>query len=351
MNMIRKMIMKIGKFKKWYKKVWKAPNDFHISWINRVKYAIHYFKPNECYWFDFEHNDYRDYISDFERVESRNINGDYKVILDDKLLFCEVFKHYIRVPEIYAWICDEKVYGMNGYQISKDNFTSFIKEKKRVVLKWTRGYEGKGTYIIEFQDVFRINGEEVHEDDIINLLKFQGEAIFCEYMYQSDFENSLYPFSTNTLRIICAKKKDDINAHIVAAVQRIGNEDSRPVDNVSAGALASDINLETGELNSAVIAKSHDEYARSKTWDNHPDTGSQIKGLIIPNWERIKKQIEELTNQFPFLNFIAWDVLLTKDGICVIEGNASAGVMMFQVREGVRNKEIGNIYRSYGIIK
>ena len=45
------------------------------------------------------------------------------------------------------------------------------------------------------------------------------------------------------------------------------------------------------------------------------------------------------------------DVLLMDEGFCVIEGNASAGCVMFQMDGGVRDGEIGDIYRSYGIIK
>lgn len=52
-----------------------------------------------------------------------------------------------------------------------------------------------------------------------------------------------------------------------------------------------------------------------------------------------------------YLNLVAWDVLLTDGGFCLIEGNASSGLMMFQQRHDVRNEEIGDIYRSYGLIK
>ena len=45
------------------------------------------------------------------------------------------------------------------------------------------------------------------------------------------------------------------------------------------------------------------------------------------------------------------NVLLTDDGFCIIEGNASSGCGIFQMEHGVRNSELGDIYRSYGVIK
>ena len=86
-------------------------------------------------------------------------------------------------------------------------------------------------------------------------------------------------------------------------------------------------------------------------YNKHPDTDVQISGKIIPNWVQIKKEIVDLTNKFPYLNFVAWDVLLTNNGIYIIEGNASSGCGMFQMQHGVKNEELGDIYRNYNIIK
>ena len=133
-------------------------------------------------------------------------------------------------------------------------------------------------------------------------------------------------------------------------MQRIGNDACKPVDNVSAGGYASEIDLETGVLGPA-IAKYGPMDRRMKEFDYHPDTGAQIAGMVIPNWDAIKKGIVDLTNTFPYLNFVAWDVLLIEEGFCIIEGNASSGCGMFQMKHGVKNEELGDIYRSYGIIK
>lgn len=86
-------------------------------------------------------------------------------------------------------------------------------------------------------------------------------------------------------------------------------------------------------------------------YDTHPDTNAQINGKIIPNWKQIKEEIINCTNKLPYLNFIAWDVALTEDGIRILEANASSDATLFQIHKGVKNEELGQIYKEYNIIK
>ena len=83
---------------------------------------------------------------------------------------------------------------------------------------------------------------------------------------------------------------------------------------------------------------------------NHPDTGEPFVGKKIPDWNNLVKQIVDLTNKFPYLNFVAWDILLTEEGFCMIEGNASSGCGIFQMKKGVKDSALGDVLRSYKII-
>ena len=361
---LKRMLHNYREVRNWYHRVWKSHSDYPIHFFEKIKYAQRGFNAGEYYWFDLKHNDYREYISDYIRIKSREINGDYKIILDDKLLFEEIFRKYVRVPTVYAYISDSKIYDIHGYNISENTLISFLKKQKKAVLKWKRGYEGKGTFVITTlaNKLFDVNGSVVSSAEVVKLCVNSSDAILCEYMKQSEFAQDLYPHSANTMRIVCAKKKGEKRAKVVKAAQRIGNEYSKPADNVSQGAIACEIDLKSGELGRCVIPKDHNliSVTRNKSrissvkfFENHPDTGVQITGKTIPAWRKLVTDIENLTNCFPYLNFVAWDVLLTdkEDGYCIIEANASAGCVMFQMEHGIKNEEIGNIYRSYGIIK
>ena len=59
----------------------------------------------------------------------------------------------------------------------------------------------------------------------------------------------------------------------------------------------------------------------------------------------------ELTNKLPYMYFIAWDIIITPNGISVIEANTSSGVNIIQLWGGQRYGELGDFYRHHRAIK
>lgn len=330
----------------WKRIVWDPKTDHHVPFLKKCKYAARGFSASEYISYHFDHNDSREYISEWERLRSREINGPYRFILDNKLVFEEVFGKYVRVPENYAWIRNGQVFALHGWNVNHENLAAFLLERGKTILKWLDRGGGKGTFLFENREnrLFA-NGEPITEQELAAIADREGEALLCAYITQSDFSASLYPHTTNTIRIVCARKPHGAKPELLAAVQRIGCKASIPVDNLSCGGFVSQIDMETGVLSSCTA-----KY-QSKPFLCHPDTGAPIAGRAIPNWQSLKEQILSLTERIPYLNFIAWDVLLTEEGFCVIEGNASSGCGLFQLEHGVRNSALGDFYREYGVIK
>lgn len=347
---MKKIRTTAGKTRMWKRIVWNEKTDFSVKFTTKVRFALKGFSANEYVWYGLEHNDYHEYISEFERMESRKINGPYKFILDDKLVFEEIFSKYTRVPVNYAWISDGILYGLHDYQVNRENLIDFLCTVGKSVLKRLSAGGGSGTYVFEAsKEGILVNQKPMSEDAIRELFNAKGQHILCEYMEQSGFSASLYPHTTNTIRLVCAKKRGEQSAQLINAIQRIGCEASIPVDNAHGGGLSASINLETGELGCGMARLGKMEN-RMIPFEKHPDSSSQIKGTFIPEWRELVKDVVRLTNQIPYLNFVAWDILLTPEGYCVIEGNASSGCGIFQMEHGIRNSSLGDIYRSYNII-
>lgn len=351
MGIVGRIRRALADLRDWKRYVWDDVTDFQVPFATKVRFALKGFSVNEYVWYDLAHNDCADYISEFERLRSREINAEYKFVLDNKLVFEEIFSQYTNVPRNYALIQDGNICPLHDAEISGETFGAFLRSAGKTILKWLDRGGGTGTYLFESRDgVLLANGAACSDEQLEKIRCREGKAILCQYVDQSAFSASLYPHTTNTIRIVCARKKGETAAKIIAAVQRIGCEDSIPVDNVSSGGMTSRIDLETGEL-SYGIAKLGRKDRRMKKFPVHPDSQNQIAGKIIPNWTQLKQDILDLTNKVPYLNFVAWDVLLTEDGFCIIEGNASSGCGIFQMEHGVRNTMLGDIYRSYGVIK
>ncbi len=346
----KKIVNKYRYIRKWRWIVWHS-KDKTTPLPAKIFYALKGFSADECVWYDLAHNDYREYISEFERLNSREINGKYKFVLDDKLVFEDVVGQFTNVPANYAWISDGTVYGLHDNGMNNDNLIEYLAKFKTTVLKWNERGGGAGTYVIDYKDGrFDVNGEDYSEDALKELFSRDGSAILCQYITQSEFSASLYPYTTNTIRIVVAKKKGESKAQFVIASQRVGCKNTIPVDNASMGGMVIPIDAETGELGIGMIKCGIKERIRVP-YESHPDTGVRFTGRKIPNWENIVKEIVDLTNKLPYLNFVAWDVLLTDDGYSIIEGNASSGTELFQMEHGIRNSLLGEIYKSYGIIK
>ncbi len=343
---------KYKEIKSWKNIVWDKKPDSKVPFTAKLVYALRGFSAQEYVNYDFAHNDYRKYISELERLNSRDIiNRQYKFILDDKLVFEEVYGQYTNVPTNYAWVKDGIVYGLHGNGMNNDNLIDYLKQYRDTVLKWNGKGGGAGTKVIFYHDdKFYVNESECDEETVKNMFNRKGEAILCQYIKQSAFEAGLYPHTTNTIRIVCAKKRGEKSAEFITAVQRVGCKDSIPVDNASSGGLVLPIDPESGELGCGIAIHGSPDRVRIP-FDKHPDTGEAFVGKKIPDWKELVNQMVDLTNKIPYLYFVAWDILLTDDGYYIIEGNASSGVGIFQTSGGIRDSKFGDIFRDYGIIK
>ena len=56
----------------------------------------------------------KEYLTDVQRWKSRQINGDYNIILDDKRLFYEIFSKYLDIPETIGYLINKKFQNYEG---------------------------------------------------------------------------------------------------------------------------------------------------------------------------------------------------------------------------------------------
>ncbi len=292
-----------------------------------------------------------EYITTWEAYQPRLKETPYFMMADDKYVFSMTFGKFIETPETYAIIQNGKLISV-AENVTADNIYDFLLEKNGGVIKDRCGYNGYGIYVFKVIDgALTYKGETVNKEKILDIVKGFDAGIVQNSVTQGEFENEIFPESVNTVRIISMKKKDEDCHEIVAAVQRIGTKKCAPVDNFSQGGGSCPIDIETGEIGSMSCIDSFDENRNRIYFDVHPDTGVQIKGKTIPNWESIKEEIIEVTRKLPYFPMIAWDIAVKDNGIAVIEVNMKSSLNIFQIHGGMRNKLLGQKYREHGFIK
>jgi len=347
------MNSKIGRLRKkielsarYVLRIWGAKNHFPLPFHKKVRANLFGgYLADQYVLYNFDENDKQNYISEFEWHKSRYINDPFNDMFDNKIICNEILDRYICVPKIF-------VAKNHGRLIKFTDITSYeeiitlIHREKKLFIKPIKQGKGEGVYLLSVQEnQLYVDDQLKSTAEMISFLKKDSNWLISEAMEQNDYLNSLYNKTTNTIRMIVWKDPKTGDFEIFFAVQRIGTEATIPVDNGSRGGLVAKIDLKTGELSEARNLHS------LNVWEDHPNSKTKIKGAKIPNWNEVKIEMLALTNHFPFINFIAWDILLTKDGICIIEANTSSGVNIIQLWGGQRKGALGDFYRYHGIIK
>ncbi|MCH9698618.1 MAG: alpha-L-glutamate ligase-like protein [Gammaproteobacteria bacterium] len=254
-------------------------------------------------------------------------NGDYILpsnqrkyypLVDDKLLTKQLAQqHNIAVPDLYAVIDTE-------HQIKQLN--NLLGEHQDFVIKPSHGSGGEGILIISGRrrNKFRkVNGVLLDLNDIgyhiSNILSGmyslggQPDKALIEYRVNFDpiFEQISYQGVPDIRTIV-------YRGIPVLSMLRLPTRLSDGKANLHQGAIGVGIQLDTGKTLAGVY--------NEEIFQDHPDTGHDIKGLEIPGWTTILSlcaQCKDLT----CMDYIGVDIVLDAElGPLMLEINARPGL-------------------------
>jgi len=282
-----------------------------------------------------------DYFSDWSKAkmsmlyDGRNIRGGYQYGLNNKIFSTALLGQYLRVPQVYAIIEHGNVLPLHSD--SSDMFNSGWSDACRkaggkLVFKPSSEGRGRGVFILKYlEGTMLLDESPITEKQLNEKIFSLNEYIIVEFLEQGKYSEKLAPKSTNTIRMVTIIDPDTNKPHLATAVQRIGRDVSYPVDNWNRGGLCAEVNIKTGRLSSAATRETHQ---RLLAWyDIHPDTGSQIEGTKVPDWEQVKKEILETASRMAYYKFMSWDVVALDKGIAVIEADTVSGIETLQVHK------------------
>ena len=219
----------------------------------------------------------------------------YWHFFDDKAEFNTLFAEHI---------------GRKWMKLDKDTteqeLEAFLTDLDEVLYKPLEGSSGQGIEKYE---------KAQWQSDIpafLAMLQHKGDALLEQLLVQHHIMSKLCPTSVNTIRI--ATLLGDKRQGIVYAFLRIGN--GKVMDNVDCGGMAARVDLDSGKLLTVGADKA------GNTFSVHPMTGTPIVGFTVPYFEEAKAMCLEAAQKVPQMRFIAWDVAITENGPCFIEGNS-----------------------------
>ncbi|WP_195715245.1 sugar-transfer associated ATP-grasp domain-containing protein [Ancylomarina sp. 16SWW S1-10-2] len=318
---------KLISYSRFYKQKYKRSSGYFLfmAYIYALKYSMHplyYFYTDAYGDKEFDPNEHANSLFTYN-FQKRLNNKAFIKYFSDKRLFNKYFKSYmchkflnlknITLEELREWI---------------DNI-----EGNSLMLKKANGLGGLGIKKIDIhkdKGVIYFNNKEL-KDAFISIKKHD---ILEEFVVQHEQINRLNPSCLNTVRIVTVIDKNN-NVNIIGAVLRLGVEND--VDNLSAGGIAVNIDINTGCLTGEGFKLAQSE---PSTFFKHPITQVVLDAYSLPHWELLINTVKKAAKVFPQVRTIGWDLAITADGVDFIEGNHDWGIFLIEkaLKRGIRKE-------------
>lgn len=252
----------------------------------------------------------------------------------------------IRTSVLYCYFQpDGKVYDSDEIANDIAEVCRILKKKEvhDCVVKAPEGSHGEGIFVvknIDYKDddaiLTRFDGKSIALSEILKKEPLIFESLVHQTKQLANFNES----SVNTVRFMTVLHPDG-QAEILATFMKIGRA-GKCVDNAgSGGNVDLCIDVETGVTKYAI---QYDGWRNIRDIEKHPDNGSQLNGVVIDNWDNIKREVLKFQQAFPYCRAAGWDVAITDDGPVVLEVNDRWDTTgQYFIRKGWRS-EIRNCY-------
>lgn len=319
---IKTVLERVLRFKSKYGSLWNYRHGFYketveLNGITRTNYTS--FLDNKRYYAGHPYN----------KV--------FSSIIDNKLFLPILLKDYPdNVPLYYFYIDRGKIFSMTKtFKDGLYGLLDLLKENKRLVLKQCYSSVGKGFYLLESGSIKQgvvINKSVISIDEFEKVLGQLHDYVCTEYVEQHEYSRNVCSTSLNTIRFLCVRDEESGLFNIMRCFHRFGVEGSI-VDNLGGGGKAYlfFIDIESGTLkgNGMYALGEGEHYSDNLEYPN----AKAYKGMIIPRFEEVKKGVLGISNSFPFLRYVGWDVAITQGGFKIIEANSLTSLGVLQ-REG-----------------
>lgn len=223
-------------------------------------------------------------------------------------------------------------------------FRTFATKHHKFVVKPTDSGLGQGVHLIEMEE----NCDETALHNVFNSIlveanenctKFanitEKSVLLEEVIKQSEIMASLHPQSVNAVRVTTVRKGKDV--YILYPWIKIGNG-GQFVVSAAYGSMVAGINPITGIINTPGIKENREKYIC------HPDTGTSILGLVIPRWDELICQVKEMALKLESIRYVGWDMVLTDNGWCMMEGNFRGDFMWQLFRDCGSKREMESFF-------
>lgn len=287
---------------------------FYISiydyWVygNNISEEIYFHFPYKTHAEKMEFMTFRTRLKDMALLNDRQ----YAHIFNNKYDTYTTFKKYYLRDVVRISSADDYA-----------QFEAFVQKHKVFVVKPTSSHLGIGVKKVQIEagaDIKRLF-ENLFSEGIRNSKDCFGRDtsfLLEELIVQDERLAQFHPYSVNPIRITTLRLDDD-SIKVLYPWFKVGANKAF-VTSAAFGTYDAGIDEKTG----IVIT---DGFLENGEYDVlHPMTGKQFKGFQIPEWDSLLSMVKELADIVP-VRYIGWDMALTPNGWCIMEGNFTGDFM------------------------
>lgn len=249
-------------------------------------------------------------------------------ILENKYEAYQLLKPYFKREMI-------KIESVDDYEC----FLDFTYRHSRFISKPLGLSCGMGVRIVDMEKIqdkkqlfFEIlNAGHEYDGDYLYNKSDHTRAVLEELIVQDEALAYLHPWSVNGVRITTVRVEDKITPiYPWVKIGAFHHSVATPfADGFDAG-----IDVRTGIL----VTNGMTDYGTQ--YEQHPTTGVTIQGYQIPRWQEAIDLAIELAKRCPkTINYVGWDLVLTKEGWVLMEGNFHGDVMWQMIWQKGTRKE------------
>ena len=328
---------------------WKVVKDYRALYVSKGLTTKEYFD----FEFDRQTDEFRE---SFLALNEQRFYLDYLnpkkfyILARNKYLAHRVLEHAgIRQPQLYCYYDQEGTYpgstDMAGDLASLHSILS-TKGVRSCVIKGTESSHGDNVLVVESIKYMDDDAElKLFDGQVKRLSEILGvkPLVFEEVIRQTEQLSALNASSVNTVRFMTTLYPDG-SARVIGCFFKIGRA-GKCIDNAgSGGNVDACVDVQTGQVKYAVR---FDGWRKVHEIEKHPDSGMQINGMVINNWDAIRDDVIGFQRAFPFIKAAGWDIAITDEGPVVIEVNDFWDrTGQFFIRRGWRN-EIRDCYLAW----
>lgn len=304
----------------------KFKDDFLYNKDTSLKQKIWCYKrgfiSDKIEMFGLNEENYSRYISDFDYYRTHPINKHYSRWIDDKLTTAYILKPFKKfLPKYFFQLERGTILRLDDcydeIENTIDGIIQLLKKEGNLAVKLLNGTDGVGFYkFSSIKDQLYVNGKNVSYKEMLNLLSGLDKYLIMEYLYSHKDLSCIFDQTPNTMRLITVYDDTD-GPQITRGLMRFGTKSTGFIDNVSAGGVFTNIDIDTGKF---FEGRRFNGYKIVPCY-NHPDTGVKVEGYL-PNWQYIKENLIDICNYIPQVKYMGWDIVITDEGFKIIEINS-----------------------------